>query len=157
MEENLLEALEKCFKVSEEYKELETWTDGGYNIILSVEEWTEEEVVKAVEDFDPCHEIEIWWHDDSFRANYNESMHEALDDMEEWQRNTLKELKELLHPVEMKEAFMFLTVRMGIRYPKSMDEGEAVETVYQNVDYNFNTPDWCRVEVIDTEIRDVFQ
>ena len=36
MEKNLLKALEKCFNVYEEDHELETWTDGGYNIFLSV-------------------------------------------------------------------------------------------------------------------------
>ena len=152
MEKNLLKALEKCFKVSEEYKDLETWTDGGYNIILSVEEWTEEEVVKAVEDFDPCHEVEIWWGDDSFRANYNESMREAQDDMEEWKRDTLKKLKKSLHPVEMETTSMYLTVRVDISYPKSMDKERAVELACENFDYGFKTPDWCLVEVDDTEI-----
>ena len=152
MEKNLLKALEKCFNVYEEDHELETWTDGGYNIFLSVEKWTEEEVVKAVEDFDPCHEIEIWWNDDSFRANYNESMREAQDDMEEWKRDTLKELKESLHPVEMETTSMYLTVRVDIRYPKSMGEEEAVETAYTNFDYDFKAPDWCGIEVFDTEI-----
>lgn len=152
MEKNLLEALEKCFKVSEEYKELETWTDGGYNIIISVDEWTEEEVVKAVEDFDPCREIEMWWNDYSFRTDYNNSMREAQDDMEEWKRDTLKKLKESLHPVEMETMSMYLTVRVDIRYPKSMGEEEAIETAYQNFDYDFKAPDWCGVEVFDTEI-----
>lgn len=152
MEKNLLEALEKCFRVYEDANELETWTDGGYNIILSVEEWTEEEVVKAVEDFDPCHEIEIWWGNDSFRANYGESMREAQDDMEEWQRNTLKTLKESLHPVEMETTSMYLTVRVDISYPKSMNEEEAIETAYQNFDYDFKAPDWSGIEVYDTEI-----
>lgn len=152
MEKNLLKALEKCFNVYEEDHELETWTDGGYNIFLSVQKWTEEEVVKAVEDFDPCHEIEIWWNDDSFRANYNESMREAQDDMEEWKRDTLKELKDSLHPVEMETTSMYLTVRVDIRYPKSMGEEEAVETAYTNFDYDFKAPDWCGIEVFDTEI-----
>ena len=133
MEKNLLEALEMCFKVSEKYKELEAWTNGGYNIILSVDEWTEEEVVKAVEDFDPCHEIEMWWNDYSFR-------------------NTLKKLKELLHPVEMETTSMYLTVRVDISYPKSMDKERAVELAYENFDYDFKTPDWCLVEVDDMEI-----
>ena len=152
MEKNLLKALEKCFNVYEEDHELETWTDGGYNIFLSVQKWTEEEVVKAVEDFDPCHEIEIWWNDDSFKANYNESMREAQDDMEEWKRDTLKELKDSLHPVEMETTSMYLTVRVDIRYPKSMGEEEAVETAYTNFDYDFKAPDWCGIEVFDTEI-----
>lgn len=152
MEKNLLKALEKCFNVYEEDHELETWTDGGYNIFLSVQKWTEEEVVKAVEDFNPCHEIEIWWNDDSFRANYNESMREALDDMEEWKRDTLKELKDSLHPVGMETTSMYLTVRVDIRYPKSMGEEEAVETAYTNFDYGFKAPDWCGIEVFDTEI-----
>lgn len=152
MEKNLLEALEKCFKVSEEYKELETWTDGGYNIILSVDEWTEEEVVKAVEDFDPCREIEMWWNDYSFRTDYNNSMREAQDDMEERQRNTLKKLKESLNPVEMETTSMYLTVRVDISYPNSMDKEEAIETAYQNFDYDFKAPDWCGIEVDGMEI-----
>ena len=152
MEKNFLEALEKCFKVYEDANELETWTNGGYNIILSVEKWTEEEVMKAVEDFDPCHEIEIWWGNDSFRANYNESMRDAQDDMEEWKRNILKELKKSLHPVEMETISMYLTVRVDISYPKSIGEEEAIETAYQNFDYDFKTPDWCGIEVLDTEI-----
>ena len=152
MEKNFLEALEKCFKVYEDANELETWTNGGYNIILSVEKWTEEEVMKAVEDFDPCHEIEIWWGTDSFRANYNESMRDAQDDMEEWKRNILKELKKSLHPVEMETISMYLTVRVDISYPKSIGEEEAIETAYQNFDYDFKTPDWCGIEVLDTEI-----
>ena len=152
MEKNLLEALEKCFKVYEDANELETWTDGGCNIILSVEEWTEEEVMKAVEDFDPCHEIEIWWHEKSFRANYNESMRDAQDDMDEWKRDTLKKLKESLHPVEMETTSMYLTVRVDISYPKSMGEEEAIETSYTNFDYDFKTPDWCGIEVFGTEI-----
>ena len=152
MEKNLLEALEKCFKVSEEYKELEAWTDGGYNIILSVDEWTEEEVVKAVEDFDPCREIDMCWNDYSFRADYNNSMREAQDDMEEWKRDTLKKIKESLHPVEMETTSIYLTVRVDISYPKSMGEEEAIETAYQNFDYDFKAPDWCGIEVFDTEI-----
>lgn len=152
MEKNLQEALGKCFKFSEEYKELEAWTDGGYNVVLSVDEWTEEEVVKAVEDFDPCREIEMWWNDYSFRSDYNNSMRDAQDDMEEWQRNTLKKLKKLLHPVEMETTSMYLTVRVDIRYPKSMGEEEAIETAYQNFDYDFKAPDWCGIEVFDTEI-----
>lgn len=152
MEKNLQEALKKCFKFSEEYKELEAWTDGDYNVVLSVDEWTEEEVVKAVEDFDPCREIEMWWNDYSFRSDYNNSMREAQDDMEEWQRNTLKKLKELLHPVEMETTSMYLTVRVDIRFPKSMGEEEAIETSYTNFDYDFKTPDWCGIEVFGTEI-----
>jgi hypothetical protein len=152
MENNLLEALEKCFKFSEEYKELEAWTDGGYNIILSVDEWTEEEIVKAVEDFDPCREIEMWWNDYSFRTDYNNSMREAQDDMEEWKRDTLKKLKASLHPVELETTSMYLTVRVDIRYPKSMGEEEAIETSYTNFDYDFKVPDWCGIEVFDTEI-----
>ena len=152
MEKNLQEELGKCFMFSEEYKELEAWTDGGYNVVLSVDEWTEEEVVKAVEDFDPCREIEMWWNNYSFRSDYNNSMREAQDDMEEWQRNTLKKLKKLLHPVEMETTSMYLTVRVDISYPKSMDEEEAIETAYQNFDYDFKAPDWCGIEVFDTEI-----
>lgn len=155
MEKNLLEALEKCFTVYEDANELETWTDGCYNIILSVEKWTEEEVMKAIEDFDACHEIEIWWGNDSFRANYNESMRDAQDDMEEWKRDTLKKLKESLHPVEMETTSMYLTVRVDISYPKSIGEEKAIETAYQNFDYDFKAPDWCGIEVLDTEICSV--
>lgn len=92
MENSLLKALEYYCSVDEENLELCSYTDKGYNIILYVDSWDIKDVVKAIEQFDSAHEVSIWWNDDSFRGNYNESMREALDDMDDWKNAVLAAL-----------------------------------------------------------------
>ena len=94
MDKKLLEILEENdFRVYEDSMELEDWTSGGYDVIITVEDWTEEKVMEAINDFDPNHEVEIWWDNNEFRSNYNNSMAEALEDMEEWKLDKLKGMK----------------------------------------------------------------
>ena len=152
MKKELLEALEEHFRVSEEYAELEAWTEGGYNVILVVEEWTEEEVIKAIEGFDPCHEIELWWHDDSFRANYDESMAGAQADMEKWKNDALKSIRRSLRCVKMQSASMYMTVRVDISFPETMTEDEAIEAAIENFDYDFRLKDSYEIDVDGMEI-----
>lgn len=99
MEQSLLSKLEEVFaQVWYDEKdgtlEISDWTDRDYNVILSPEECTLKSVIQAVEDFDPTHEIEIWWQNEKFRNNYaNNSLRVALDDMEAWKRRTLERLR----------------------------------------------------------------
>ena len=87
--EHIRTEIEQVFKIHEEDFEVETWTNGGYNVILSVDEWTIPEVVKAIQQFDPSDEVYLWWSDESFRDNYNRDMFEALDDMKSWKEHAL--------------------------------------------------------------------
>jgi len=153
MDKKLLEALEENnFRVAEEAMVLEDWTDRGYDVILTVEDWTEEKVMEAINDFDPNHEVEIWWYNKEFQCNYNHSMAEALEDMEEWKRDKLKGMKDSLHSVEMQSASMYLTVRVDISFPKDMSKEDAFETAYENFDYDFKLKDKYRIDVDGMEI-----
>lgn len=153
MDKKLLEVLkENDFRVYEDSMELEDWTSGGYDVIITVEDWTEEKVMEAINDFDPNHEVEIWWHDKEFQCNYNYSMAEALEDMEEWKRDKLKGMKEILHPVEMQSASMYLTVRVDISFPKDMNKEDAFEAAYESFDYDFKLKDKYRIDVDGMEI-----
>lgn len=153
MDKKLLEALEENYsRVCEKEMELVDWTDKDYNVILTVEDWTEEKVMEAINDFDPNHEVEIWWHNKEFQSNYNYSIVEALEDMEEWKRDKLKGMKDSLHLVEMQSASMYLTVRVDISFPKDMSKEDAFETAYENFDYDFKLKDKYRIDVDGMEI-----
>ena len=155
MDKRLSEALEENdFRVYEDSMELEDWTERGYDVILTVEDWTEEKVMESINDFDPSHEVEIWWHNKEFRNNYNNSMAEALEDMEEWKRGKLKVMKNSFRPVEMQSASMYLTVRVDISFPKDMSKEEAFEVAYENFDYDFKLKDEYRIDVDGVEICD---
>lgn len=118
MDKIFLDKLEELFNVDIENKELETWTDKGYNIILYVESWSKEDVLNVIKLFDASHEVQIWWDDELFRNNYNNSMREALDDMEEWQKSTLEAIESAFCPTESNQVSCTLNVDDILNYVK---------------------------------------
>ena len=159
MEQSLLSKLEEVFaQVWYDEKdgtlEISDWTDRDYNVILSPEECTLESVIQAVEDFDPAHEIEIWWQNEQFRNNYaNNSLRVALDDMEAWKRHTLEQLRNDDTPRQ--STTLYLTVRVDISFPETMDVADARSMAISEFDYSFRLPSDTGIEVEDTEICDV--
>lgn len=158
MEQSLLSKLDEVFKVWYDEKdgtlELEDWTNRGYDVILTPEECTLESVIQAVEDFDPTHEILIWWQNEKFRNNYaNNSLRVALDDMEAWKRHTLKQLRNDDTPRQF--TTLYLTVRVDISFPETMDVGDARSTAVSEFDYSFKLPSDTGIAVDCTEICDV--
>ena len=50
---------------------------------------------------------------------------------------------------------MYLTVRVDIEIPENMDEKEAKDTAFVNLDYQFKLPEWTQMTVTDSSICDV--
>ena len=89
MNDYIREQLEQVFIVHEKHHELECWTEKGYNIILSVEDWDIGEVIQAIENFDYSDEVYKWWPDETFKANYDYDMSNAIADMKAWKQEAL--------------------------------------------------------------------
>ena len=159
MEQSLLSKLEEVFaQVWYDEKdgtlEISDWTDRDYNVILSPEECTLESVIQSVEDFDPNHEIEIWWQNEDFRNRYaNNSFRVAFDDMDEWKRYVLEKLRDDGTP--RKFTTLYLTVRVDVSFPETMDIDDARATAVSEFDYSFKLPSDTGLVVDCTEICDV--
>ena len=156
----LVEKLENVFReVSYDAKieeiEICDWTSGGYNIIVTLREPSIEGAIQSVKDLDPNHEVEIWWWNDAFRANYNESMKEAIDDINEWKRSVLSSLyKEL--PMR-KSVSVSIVVNIDVSYPDTFSSSDVISEVVSGFTYGVDIPDTMDVSIDSLEINDVYK
>lgn len=54
-----------------------------------------------------------------------------------------------------KNIVMYLTVRVDIEIPENMDEKEAKDTAFVNLDHQFKLPEWTQMTVTDSNICDI--
>lgn len=73
--------------------EIETWTDGGVNMIITLIPFTKEKFIEYVDNFDIDAEIDLYRQDKSYKNRF--TIRESLRDFD----NYVKRLKEIVEEI----------------------------------------------------------
>ncbi len=85
----------KCIENDNDW-ELESYTDGGGDMIITLEELTKEALVEYLENFDVNEETSIWWPDGKpGRGVPFDNIKDLYDDIENWRKWALKIAKRM--------------------------------------------------------------
>jgi hypothetical protein len=76
---------------NQECAEIEMWTDGGVDMIISLQPFTKKEFINSVESFDIDEEIELHRMDERYKKAF--TIRESLSDFENY-HNKLKKIAE---------------------------------------------------------------
>lgn len=124
--EQLEEIFEDVGVMEDGSVELELHTDGGYDMIVCADSLESYDIIEAIKDVDASEEVQLWWHDASYRNNYGNNICNAVNDIEGWKADVLRQVDALLYGEQKTVSkTMYLTVRVDYNCPDGMDEEQA--------------------------------
>lgn len=94
--DDLQEIFCNAFLLDDGRVEISDYTDGGYNIVITADSCSKDDVIERIKELDSGEEVTLWWPNDSYKANYNNSIIEAAQDIENWKEEYINKVANYL-------------------------------------------------------------